>query len=399
MEKPLVGVLQIISSLEVGGSEKLLLELLSACRDDDRVNFTVVVMNQAINPLMRERLDRMGLNVYYLDRPEGHLHPKYLWQLLQIIRRHRVQLVHAHNLGSKMWAMLCKLTCPGLKMAFTIHDTQMLPRLSATQVFLHQRLIDQHIAISKTVASLCESRSLKNYRQIYNGIDLKHWQVPERSSLVSRTSLAPFSERALRILHVGRMDYSVKGQDILLKSVALCRDAGLNVQCTLMGGVYAYSKKSYQALQELVRELNLSEHVTFHINQQDVAAQMAQADLFVLPSRSEGLGLVVLEAMASGLPVISSNTDGPRELVQDGVTGLLFENGSAEALFEKIRAIFLNPALADSLRNQAEPWVLQFDVHEMKRQYYALYDSLVRNSARRDNPPINTGRLTHDTGI
>lgn len=399
MANRLINVMQIISSLEVGGSEKLLLDFLSACRDDDRVNFTVVIMNQGINPQMQERLERLGLNVYYLDRPESHQHPKYLWQLLQIIWRHRVQVIHAHNRGSKLWAMLCKLAIPPLKLVFTIHDTQMLPRLPSWQVQLHRHLIDQHIAISKTVASLCEQRGIANYWQIYNGIELARWKNPEKPGLQARTALAPLADTPLHILHVGRMDYPVKGQDILVQAVFLCKKAGLNVHCTLMGGVYPYNEESFRDLQERVKDLGLTQEVSFHLNQLDVAEQMAKADLFVLPSRAEGLGLVILEAMASGLPVIASDTDGPRELVQDNENGLLFPVNQPEALAEKIGQLYRDPQRADTLRDAASRWVLRFDVHEMKRQYYQLYEALVHAPVLMEIKQMNAGRLTHDTGI
>jgi glycosyltransferase involved in cell wall biosynthesis len=399
MAKRLTHVLQIISSLEVGGSEKLLLDFLAACQNDDQINFTVVIMNQGIHPQMRERLERLGLNVYYLDRPEGHKHPKYWFKLLQIIRRHQVQILHAHNQGSKFWAMLCKLTMPWLKLVFTIHDTQMLPRLSNTQLTLHRHLINVHIAISKTVAGLCDQRGISNYRQIYNGIHLQPFKNSSRPNLQARCLSEPFSERPLHILHVGRMDCHVKGQDVLVQAMSLCKQAGLNVRCTLMGGVYPYNQAAFDALQNLVGKLNLSDEITYHLNQMDVAEQMAKADLFVLPSRAEGLGLVVLEAMASGLPVIASDTDGPRELVEQGVTGLLFASDHPEQLYEKIRQIYERPALADALRTAATDWVGQFDIQEMKRQYYSLYSALIDAPVLSEIKQLHAGRLTHETGV
>jgi glycosyltransferase involved in cell wall biosynthesis len=130
-----------------------------------------------------------------------------------------------------------------------------------------------------------------------------------------------------------------------------------------------------------------------------VPAQMARADLFVLSSRAEGLGLVILEAMASGLPVIASDIEGPRELVQPGVNGLLFDAGKPEDLFEKIQSLYREPALAERLQETAKPWVLQFDIHEMKRQYYGLYEYLVHSPILMEIKQMNTGRLTHDAGI
>lgn len=369
-------VLQLISSLEVGGSEKLLLELLAASRDDDRVEFTVVVMNRAINAEMQRRLERMGLNVYYLDRPEGHKHPKYLWELLKIIHRHQISILHAHNFGSKLWAVLCKMSHPRLKLAFTIHDTMMMPKLDARQLWIHRNLIDVHIAISKTVASLCDQRGVKNYQQIYNGINLQQFSNPEKFSLTQRLSLYSFEQKPLRIVQVGRMDYSVKGQDILLEALSQCKRNGLKVHVALMGGVYDYNRQSFLTLQNQVNSLNLNDEVEFLTNRLDVPEVLAQNELFVLPSRFEGLGLVVLESMAAGLPVIASNIDGPRELITDGQNGLLFECGNSDDLYSKIRQLYENPGLADQLRENALKYVRQFDIHAMKQQYYALYNQL-----------------------
>ena len=399
MSSDVLRVMHLISSLQVGGSEKLLVDFLASCRDDDRVNFTVVVMNQAVHPEMRQRLERLGVSVYFLDRPEGHQHPKYGWQLLQIIHRHRVQVIHSHNSGSKLWAMVCKLFTPSLKLVFTIHETQTLPRLSGFQLWLHRHWIDMHIAISKTVAGLCQQRHIWNFRQIYNGISLQAMRNDARVGLQSRCRLTPFSERALQIVHVGRMDYPVKGQDILVRAVHRCKQLGMHVQCTLMGGVYAYNQADFDDLNALVHTLDLQETVQFHLNQMDVAAQMARADLFVLPSRAEGLGLVVLEAMAAGLPVIASDTEGPRELVQHGVTGLLFANADPAHLAEQIQFIYEHPERADAMQGAASRWVLPFDIQEMKKQYYALYEFLIASPALAGIKQINVGRLTHETGV
>jgi glycosyltransferase involved in cell wall biosynthesis len=405
MADNLMNVMHLISSLEVGGSEKLLIDFLAACRDDDQVNYTVVIMNRAVNPTMRERLERLGLNVYYLDRPEGHKHPKYLIELLKIIHRHNVRIVHSHNFGSKLWAVLCKAFCPGLKLVFTVHDTMSMPRLDKRQIIIHRHWIDQHVAISKTVASLCEKRGIHNYRQIYNGIHVQHFMDTNRQSLQARLEQESFEMKPLKIVHVGRMDYPVKGQDILLHAIKRCKDAGLQVQCALMGGVYPYNQKSFDELKALVQELNLNNDVEFLINRTDVAQVISKADVFVLPSRFEGLGLVILEAMAAGLPVIASNTDGPKELIEDGNNGLLFENGNPDHLFERIQLIYQNPAVADRFRGEALQRIAKFDIQAMKNQYYLLYDSLLSEVSGDTNKAIpNTrqpvvGRLTDEASI
>lgn len=383
MAKKTMNVLQLISSLEVGGSEKLLLSLLSACRDNDDVSYAVVVMNRNVNPQMREDLNRMSMPVYYLDRPEGHLHAKYLKELLQIIDRHHIQVVHSHNRGSKMWGVLCKLLRPSLKLVFTIHDTMMLPRLDAVQVAIHKYLIDCNIAISKSVAMLCEKRGIHNYRQIYNGIPLQRFRNPEKPGLQARLVHEPLEQKPLEILNVGRMDAPTKGQDILIEAVKHCRDQNLPVRCKLLGGVYDYNRESFEKLKRMVRELKLENHVEFMTRNPDVPRALSRADVFVLPSRKEGLGLVILEAMAAGVPVIASNIDGPRELVEDGVNGYTFESDNAWALAEKIKQVIRAPEKTDRMRIQALQSVEQFDIHQMKWHYFRLYHDILQADERR----------------
>jgi glycosyltransferase involved in cell wall biosynthesis len=178
------------------------------------------------------------------------------------------------------------------------------------------------------------------------------------------------------------MYYPKKGQDLLVRAVKQCRDAGLNVKATLMGGVHAYSEQSFAELKTLVQSLGISEHIEFLVNRTDVPAVLGQADLFVLPSRYEGLGLVVLEAMAAGLPVIASAVDGPAELIASEKDGLLFEPDNVEDLYQQIRRLYENPALADALTSEATSFVTRFDIHLMKNQYCDLYESLLPAAVR-----------------
>lgn len=152
------------------------------------------------------------------------------------------------------------------------------------------------------------------------------------------------------------------------------------VRATLMGSVHPYSEQSYQALKELVAELNLQDEIEFLVNKTHVASVLSEADLFVLPSRYEGLGLVVLEAMAAGSPVIVSNIDGPAELVCHGENGLLFESGSVDALVHEICKVYAHPEIADRLAVNALNFVRQFDISAMRQQYFQLYHQVLVNN-------------------
>lgn len=371
-----IRVLQLISSLEMGGAEKLLLDLLDYPDTFCPVDFTLVVMNAAVNPQLKDRLEKLKVNTYYLNRPQGHWHPRYLFSLFHIISRHAIEVIHSHNSGSKWWSILCKLINPSLKLVFTVHDTAPM-RLSAFQKWIQRVWIDHYIAVSQSVERLCLYEGLRPVTRIYNGIPLSTYRNPHRLSLKKRIQIANFQEVPLRIVQIGRLYYPKKGQDLMLQALAQCRKAGLSINLTLMGGVYDYSEQSYRHLQQLVKTLNLQDCVNFLVNQSHVPEVLRQVDLFVLPSRYEGLGLVVLEAMAAGVPVIASNVDGPAELIRHGQNGLLFESGNVRSLVQGIQQLYESPDVADRLAQNALAFVRRFDIQSMQAQYHQFYQNIL----------------------
>lgn len=380
--------MQLISSMEVGGAEKLLLDLLKASRHDP-VRFVTVVMNQGIHPGMRAKLEAIGYPAYYLERPEGHRHPKYLGRLLEIIQRHEVRIIHAHNGGSKLWSMLCKLARPSLRLVHTIHDTRLVSRMSPWQLLAHRHFIDLNLAISRAVEAECRTAGIWNCRQIYNGIHLSRFAPPATRDETPG--------RPLEIICVARMDHVKKGQDVLIRALKLCRNGGLAFRCTLVGGVYAYNRKSFDYLRHLADRLQMEDVIRFVTDCDDPVPMLHGADLFVLPSRFEGLGLAVLEAMAAGLPVLASRVDGPAELIEDGVNGILFEPDNEMSLAAKIMQLAAHPETRDRLRVAAMAHVRRFDIRTMKDAYLDAYEDVLAQGRAARLP--TAWRLEHGTHV
>ena len=129
-----------------------------------------------------------------------------------------------------------------------------------------------------------------------------------------------------------------------------------------------------QQLQERVRLLRLQRQVEFAADmpQAELARYMAQAHLFVLPSLSEGLGRVVVEAMAAGTPVIGSRVGGIPDMIQDGENGFLVPPGDELALAEKMRWMFEHPKKTVEFGQRANRFAMQFFSKEIYTQGYAM---------------------------
>ena len=359
-----VNVLHLISSLEVGGAEKLLIDLLKNTDLTSSVNFVVVVMNDRINETLKKEILNTNYNVYFINRKQGHKNPKYIFQLLNIIKKHNINIIHSHNYGSKSWSILCKLLNPQIKLIFTVHSMGIFKKLSKLNLFLHKNFIDMNIAISKAVLENCRTYNINKVIQIYDGIKLQDFSGKEKFKKDSNV---------LNIINVSRINHAIKGQDVLIKALKTCKDRGLNFKCNLVGGIYDYGQDSFEYLKKLLKELNLEDEISFLGNRNDIPELLSQSDLFILTSRHEGLGLVILEAMTAGVPVIASNIDGPAELITHCKSGLLFESENHIDLADKILDLYNNKEKMNQLAQNAYEYIQEFDISVMCEKYCELY--------------------------
>lgn len=118
---------------------------------------------------------------------------------------------------------------------------------------------------------------------------------------------------------------------------------GLDVRCNFVGSPPEGDSATVGSLKALAIAEGVADRIRFVFGRTDVREPLGEADIFVLPSRFEGFGLVLLEAMAAGLPVIASDVDGPAELLVDGSNGIKFAVGSERDLARKIMALAARP--------------------------------------------------------
>jgi glycosyltransferase involved in cell wall biosynthesis len=158
------------------------------------------------------------------------------------------------------------------------------------------------------------------------------------------------------IITVGRLVYQ-KDHDTLLRAFALARSR-LDASLVLVG-----QGPLQDELTTLARELGISDRVIFAGWQQNPFAWMANADLFVLSSRFEGFGNVVIEAMACGLPVVSTDCpSGPSEILANGDAGILVPVGDVHAMADAMCAVLQDGKLRKQLADKSQRRAPEFDI-------------------------------------
>lgn len=356
-------VMHILSSFEQGGAEKLLLYFLKERTE----GMSVTIMNNQVDDDLGQELLKTGCKVYFLGRMQGHKHPKYLFRLLTIIKENNINIIHSHEDGGMMWSILSKILKPKLKLVYTIHSSPIVKNWSKGMLLINRVFMNMNIAISKDIFNNCVEKKLAAI-QIYNGIDTKRFRPAQG-----------YSEHSFSMINVGRITHRIKGQDILIKALKECKNKGMEFSCNFVGGeVFNDDRTSFDYLKSQIADLDLSEEVHFWGNREDVPELLAQSDVFILPSRYEGLPLSLLEAMAARLPVIASNISGSAELVEHGKNGLLFESGNHLDLAEKIIYLYDHRKEMERLAQNAYEYVQGFDISVMCEKYWDLYKCLVK---------------------
>ena len=170
------------------------------------------------------------------------------------------------------------------------------------------------------------------------------------------------------ILYLGDLS-RIKGVDVLIQAIAKLRSILPNMKLHLVGSGYMND------FQLLAKKKGIEGYVVFHGWAADsmVPRYYKSADICVFPSRYEPFGIVILEAMASGIPIIASNTGGIREIISNGKDGILFKPGDADALSKAILALYQDLDLRKKISQAALKTVTEYSWENIAERYVSLY--------------------------
>lgn len=352
-------VLHICSDTNIGGAGRYVLTLLGQPLLAERFELAVACPEGDLATAVR----RAGFPVFVYPGANRSFSWEALWSLRRHMRSWRPRIVHTHGalagrVAGRLSGARVIYTKHGMaaseEQAIQVRSAGALARRAAVRLFL-----DRIVAVSDAVARSLTAQGARPERihVIPGGVDLSAYPSTPQ----------PLVPGVIGTL--GRLQKE-KGFDVLLDAMGQLRgEARL-----LLGGEGLLSEE----LPELSHVLGVADLVEFRGFVRDVPAFMAEMGLFVLSSRSEGLGLVLIEAMAAGRPVVATHVGGVPEVVVHGKTGLLVPPEDPNALAEAIRQVLADPDLAGRMgeagRRRAE---LLYGADRMAEQTLALYEELV----------------------
>lgn len=369
-------------NLEGGGAERHLVQLVRHWPQGDWHLKVVLLERQGV--WLKELPPNVPCHALAPRMPSGSL-AKILWalqsvpQLQRFFREHPCDVVLTFLWLPTVLAAIAlrRLSNPpllvwsvqnDLKRDFALHRDGWLRR-RLTLTILPKR-VNHFIAISEGIRRKTQAllgAPADRITVIPNSVELARAR-----KMAAMPDAVPPKEAPVRLVSVGRL-HPAKGMDVLLHALAKMNCQDHNWECCILGDGPEKSR-----LTLLAKEIGLNEHVSFVGYKLNPYAWLRTADIFVSPSRWETFGIVIVEAMALGLPVIATTTDGARDIISDGVDGLLVPIGDTSALANAIVDLIHNPSLRRRLGEKAKQKAEHFDAPLITQQYVRLLEQLMK---------------------
>jgi glycosyltransferase involved in cell wall biosynthesis len=356
-------ILQICSAREIGGGERHLADLTNALARRGHEVFAALSPSSPVRAMLSSIPPE---NIVELPM-RNSLNLATAMRLSRFVRAQHVEIVHAHVARDYPLAALAtgRSAAP---LVLTRHVLFPLNRIHK----LTLRRTARVIAVSQAVAESLNSQSIFDANKvvtIHNGIDLAKFE----SAGASRPGTGK-----LRVGTAGHLA-PIKGHEDFVRAAALIVQNRSDIKFVIAGEDKSLAAENRTALETLIRELHVGDQVNLVGWVDDMRQFFSTLDLFVSAARSEPFGLAIVEAMAAGVPVVATASEGAREIIDDKHSGRLVPIGDSIALARVIDELMKDETerrrLAQNARAVARE---QFSLERMVDRTEEVYESTAR---------------------
>ena len=356
-------ILQVITSLGIGGAEKLVLQLISKLREKGHVA-DVCVFNGMRTSFM-EDAEKTGCKIYSLGK--SFYNPYYILKLSKIIENY--DIVHTHNSSPQLFAALAKGKHKCMLIT-TEHNTDNRKRHLCIFKGLDRWMYAKYekiICISNETSQNLRAYLGSNWQKkcgkdkiitIYNGIDVNRFHNAQ-----------PYEERNGKFIIIMVAAFrQQKDHSTLLKAFTHLSD---DYKLWLVG-----DGEKRKDIEQEIEQLSIGNKVKLFGNRGDVPELLNAADIVVLSSNWEGFGLAAVEGMAAGKPVVVSDVDGLRQIVEN--YGLIFQRGNDYELSTMIEELANDINKYHLVAQKCFSRAQDFDIANMITAYESVYHNCIK---------------------
>lgn len=349
-------IVQIITSLNLGGAQTLLENLSYGLQEAGQD--VIVISLESNHSATAERIENRGIQIIYLDK-KPHYDPSIVGKLSRVLRKLKPDIIHAHNI-KKAYVYLAARKAGLNKIVYTVHNMAWQEQNAIGGIFSYVMfhaggMIPVGLS-PKVTRSIKKRYHLKHVPTIYNGSDLGRFQ--------KRTDYSLHAEPW--ILNIARLD-AQKNHKRLIEAFEIVSRSFPESRLVLVG-----EGELQDDIKKLAEAAGLSGKVLFEGFQEDIPAYIEKSDIFCLSSDYEGMPMTLIEAMAGGMPIVSTNVGGIPDMLQNEYSALLTKTDAAEIAQALIR-LLSEESLRRTLGENAHKAAGRFSHTRMANNYLKLY--------------------------
>jgi glycosyltransferase involved in cell wall biosynthesis len=363
-------VLHVLANLGAGGAERMAVHIVLGL-NRQRFEPAIVAYSGRYGSDLEQQLDAAGVKTWFLGKGSGFDWRTY-YRLHRVFKEFRPDIVHTHVHVMRYAFPSLAYFKPRL-MVHTVNniaEREIEPRARWLQRLAYRRGVIP-VAVAREVAnSMQRLYGIGNSRVVWNCIPTDLYASPQTSRQAWRVKQG-FSEEDILFVCVARFAPQ-KNHALLINAFAKGPASDPKAHLVLAGQGVLRAQ-----LQERVNQLGLTGRVHFLGLRTDIPDVLGAADIFALGSDYEGNPLSVIEAMAAGLPIVSTAAGGVPELLQNGKQGFIVQPGQGKQLSEAMMTLLKDPGLRRTMGAAAAARAKEkFDVSAMVRAYEELYDEI-----------------------
>lgn len=359
----------LINTMYGGGAERIVLNLLQKF---DRNTFK---LNLILSDVSGHYIDQVPADVNII-KIENSLDIRSVWQfskeIKDVVESNEIQILNCHLTRNNISVLRANwLRKIGIPILISEHNN--FSAKTKNMTFLYEFLFNIQVSYLYKQANriITSSSGIKHnllndlnickskFQVVYNPVDLEFI-----NESIRQDPLHIIEKDYFNLIAVGRL-VEQKGFDILIKAVSILFKNDKNVKLYILG-----EGEEKSSLIKLANDLGIKDRVIFTGFLKNPWVEIKQADLFVLSSRWEGFGNVIIEAMASGTAVISTDCDyGPSEIIQNGYNGMLINNINEEELASGIIEIMNSKKVREKYLRNSIKMIKKFNIDNFIKEY------------------------------
>lgn len=353
-------IIHVIPNLNVGGAETMMKNLIIEQANAGH-NVMVVAFYQSDSSI-RKALEAIGIEILFVDKKQG-FDFSIISKLKRIFNNERPDVIHTH-----LYVLPYVFLSSGKRrIVHTIHTVAEKERsgiaVYLTRIIYHSRRVTP-VAISDEIRkSISQFHDIQENKipVVLNGSPISNYYKKQSYAIPDK----------VRIVHVGSL-IPLKNHELMIEVANMLKKNNVNFKMEFAGAGYLKEK-----LQEKVCNLGLEDCVEFVGLKDDISLFLKDADLFIFPSQYEGVPMSLIEAMASGLPIIASNVGGIPDMITDMANGILIEPNE-DNLYDALVTLIKNEDLRAKLGKSAIEMSNKFSSKNMEIEYMRLYNMMER---------------------